>query len=172
MIIDLPYIHCYVRGKFVSDSPLDIECYIYSVTCIMGRPLLFNVHTEHGAIFGRLPIHAFTTIPELKSTYSLEELQPWSCIGHRAQVISHAYLKDYEVEVRTLDTVGTYMFTIDQFDGGYSEDPEQHKTFNVVELENGQLGAFPNNFLLLKDNHFTNTDMIKYQRQTKYWRTN
>ena len=47
---------------------------------------------------------------------------------------------------------GSYLFTIDSIgrdhsgiDLSFAETPEEHKSFNVIELYNGQLAAYPNN---------------------------
>ena len=50
------------------------------------------------------------------------------------------------------ELIGKYLFTIDNYhphrnepDFYFSELPDEHKSFNVVELDNGQFGAYPNN---------------------------
>jgi hypothetical protein len=73
---------------------------------------------------------------------------------------------------------GSYLLTIDQEGGGWAEDPEQHKTFNLGFYDSGQLFALPNNFAQFLDNHFVSKDIISgdsvpnYARQTTYWRNN
>lgn len=174
MIIDIPYIHLYIRKEFLDGESVGqyVEAYVFSATAIINRPLLFTVHTEDGAVFSRLPIHALTTKP-CSTEYTLEDLMPWGCVGNKVQAIQHAYLKDYKVKVIIQDKFvnGTYKFTIDQFDGGFSEDPEQHKTMNIIELDSGELCAMPNNKCLFKDTFFAEgQDTVpRYKRQTKYW---
>jgi len=173
MTIDIPFIHCLVDLSLLTDgdsTELE-ECYIFAVTCIAGRPPLFTVHTQSGAVFSRLPIHAFFSLNGPRHAHTLQELCPWTCIGNKAQAITHAYLKNYDGQLKDLGT-GRYLFTIDYFDGDYSEDPEQHKTHNIFELESGAFAAVPNNHVLFKDKHFTvdSADPPAYARQRTYWR--
>lgn len=166
--IDIPYIHCYVRGEFVSEQTEPIECYIFAATAILNRPLLFTCHTISGAVYSRLPVEAFIS---RKDAGKLDNLAPWGCIGNYMSVVEHQYLKDYEVTVPNLNTSGRYLMTFDQFNGGFSEDPEQHKTMNFIELETGQYALMPNNYCIFNDSHFTRDDDIKYKRQISYWRS-
>lgn len=171
MLIDIPMIHAFVRSEYTTsgqDKDLE-ECYIFAATCIPSRPPLFTAHLRSGALYSRLPLEAFTTSESIL-TKPTPELCPWTSIGHKAQAIKHQYLKDYDVELFKLNLKGRYLFTIDYFDGNYSEDPEQHKTHNIIELDDGRLAAMPNNFCIFNDNHFQKKDKLKpYSRQQKYW---
>jgi hypothetical protein len=53
---------------------------------------------------------------------------------------------------------GNYLFTVDHsapdlniIDTSYAEDPEDHKSFNFIQLDNGQYAAQPNNRCLFLD---------------------
>jgi hypothetical protein len=53
---------------------------------------------------------------------------------------------------------GNYLFTVDNaspdlntLDTSYSEWPEDHKSFNFIELDNGQYAAQPNNRCMFLD---------------------
>jgi hypothetical protein len=176
--INTPYVHCKVSRYFLTDKKADIndleECYIFAVTCINNRPPLFTCHTQKGAIFSRLPLHAFRSLsykPNYELHYDLSDLCPWTVVGNSASVIQYEYLKNYEVKALKLNEMGKYQFTIDYFNGGLSEDPEQHKTHNIIELDNGYFAAVPNNYMLAKDEHFTfDNSPIDYSRQTEFWR--
>ncbi|MCA2654529.1 hypothetical protein [Microcystis sp. M061S2] len=170
MIIDVPRIKLLVDRSFLGPKLKGYEnAYLYSVTGIINRPLLFNVHLESGALFSRLPIHALFTKPAPKPP-PLNILMPWGVIGNKIQCIEHEYLKNYEV-LTSLGT-GRYLFTIDQFDGGFSEDPEQHKTMNIIAIDDGWLAALPNNMCRFLDRHFTNHELpTAYERQSAYWTT-
>lgn len=170
MIIDLPeFIHCEVNLEFISNIEGWEECYIFAVTCIPSRPPLFTIHTVNGAVFSRLPIWAFRH-KEVKSSFN-EESCPWSCIGNKVFAIKHAYLKDYTVET-TLGN-GRYLMTLDYTEGNYSEDPEQHKTHNVIALDSGHFVAMPNNYCRFIDDHFIDKkgSIDHYRRQTRYYTT-
>ena len=53
---------------------------------------------------------------------------------------------------------GEYMFTIDSchsesssLDTGFSQEDPEHKSFNIIRLDNGQFAAQPNNRVIWKD---------------------
>jgi hypothetical protein len=57
---------------------------------------------------------------------------------------------------------GTYVATIDNYhadintiDYSTSETPAEHKSHNLLELENGQFGLYPNNRMRIYDNSLT-----------------
>lgn len=176
MLIDIPYIHCFVAARFIlEDKHLDpVACYIYSATAIKNRPLLFNIHTIHGALYSRLPIHAFSFRKSVENPLPKEEVDPWGVIGDKFQVIEHAYLKGYQPTLLKHPQINSvYRMSFDWHQGGFSEDPQQSKTMHLLELGNGQLGLFPNNELLFRDNHFTSEDpMPKYKRNNTYYLAN
>lgn len=171
MILDIPRFKCWVQQAYLSNNEQNgfVEGYCIAVTLIENRPLLFTVHTIGGAIYSRLPIYAVNHEPMLAE----HPLRPdtWGAISSNGQVIAHQYLKDYRTVV-TIDGEkfeGIYKFTIDYFDGGFAEDPEQHKTSNIIFLENGKIAAVPNNQCLFLDSHFTGPDDTKYKRNTTYF---
>lgn len=148
------------------------EAYAYSVTGIRNRPLFFNVHTEDGALYSRLPVWALVhDIPTF--WFIAPRIDPWGVIGDKFNVIEHQYLRSYEPKIPKLETTGRYLFSLDWTHGGFSEDPEQHKTLHLIAISNGQLGLFPNNELLFKDSHFTTNDpMPRYKRNTNWYQPN
>ncbi len=61
---------------------------------------------------------------------------------------------------------GTYLFTIDNYhahrnepDFYFAESPDEHKSHNIIELENGQIGAFPNNRCRMTDPSLSNHNL-------------
>jgi len=104
-----------------------------------------------------------------KALFINNPLDMWGAISSQAQAVKHKYLKDYEVYVNFTDKVvkGTYQFTIDYFEDGFSEDPEQHKTSNIIFLDSGYICAVPNNYCLFKDKHFTKPIEEKSQIENK-----
>lgn len=168
MILDTPFIRCRVLKQYLTNNEKNgfEYCYIFAVTCIAGRPPLFTCHTENGAVYSRLPLEAFFT----HTPNPDPALCPWSCVGHKAQIITHEYLKDYDVKLLKNNKIGRYLFTIDYEQGNYSEDPTQHKTHNIIELESGQFAAMPNNYCQFIDEHFINKNaaLNHYRRQETY----
>jgi hypothetical protein len=182
MILDIPRFKCLVRSEFLSDGKETgyIEAYCFAITLIESRPLLFTVHTEHGAIYSRLPIYAIEQRlfynPQMGKYFKEEDdkakLDPWGAISSKAQVIKHQYLKDYEVQtIGGVKALGVYWCTIDYFGEDFSQDPEQHKTTNIIMLYDGHIAAMPNNYCLFKDRHFTSKEKsnFPYQRNEIYY---
>jgi len=51
--------------------------------------------------------------------------------------------------------LGQYACTVDWYDNGYSDTPDQHKCAHLIALANGQWAAMPNNRLRWYDASFT-----------------
>lgn len=174
-----PAIRLYVRNKYLGLTDNDItEAYLLSVTSVANRPLMFTVHLETGALWSRLPITALYMNRYLKhetvpTEMSLELAQPFTCLDGSIQVIAHPHLKNYEIIAKMNNEVSTghYLFTVDVVGDGLAEDPVQFKTHNICVLNNGNLIAYPNNYLLFKDGYFTEklTEMPAYKRQDVYY---
>ena len=59
-------------------------------------------------------------------------------------------------------TTGTYICTLDNYhqdvdaiDYSTSENPPEHKSHNLIELDNGQFALYPNNRMRIYDNSLT-----------------
>lgn len=149
------------------------EGYIFGACAMKSRPLLFHVHLKSGAKFIRLPINAFCT----KKDAPLEvigDLELWDCLASEVSCHQYNYFKNYEVLVKLKSGThwGRYLLTFDfPPSGGLEETPDQHKDFNLIELENGNLALQPNNTLLWVDEHFTGkpTGVPSYKAMQKYW---
>lgn len=152
---NLPTIRIQVKNSFLMPDAKGYQRgYLVAVTNVPSRPLLFTVHLDSGALYSRLPIDALVCDrfnPNLLPLFpfSLTELQPYSCLEGSIQVISYNFLKDSDAVARIAgkDVKGRYLFTVDVLGEGLSEDPEQFKTFNIINLENNQLAALPNNMV-------------------------
>lgn len=174
MLINIPRFKCFVEKEFLTAGAESgrIEAYCFAVTLLESRPLLFTVHTIEGALFSRLPIWSLSHRAYPEEVLSREKLDPWGAISGNGHAVAYDYLKDYHtvVTVEGKQAEGRYAFTIDYFSGGFSEDPEQHKTSNIIFLEGGQICAVPNNFCLFPDSHFTRKEVTTgYKRSSNYY---
>ena len=150
-----------------------IEAYLIGARCLAGRPILFTVHLENGAVYSGLPIEAiYGENSTEQGKHVTQDLQPWSCLESPAQYILYTHLKDYEVFCTTLQKSGRYIGTIDYHGEGLAQDPEQHKSHNLILPNDGQLMAMPNNYCIFNDKYFTKEMDIKLKRNSVYWRTN
>lgn len=181
-VTNLPTIKVQVNRNYLNKELYGWEsAYLVAAHCRNGRPILFTVHLESGALYSGLPIEAvmcdryegnesFSYDPTLMIT---ETLQPFSCLEGPVQAITYEHLKGCAGQFKIGDTTmpGHYLFTIDYAGSGLAEDPEQYKTHNIIQLDNYHLAALPNNHCLFQDNFFTVNDKgwPRYARNTKYW---
>ena len=161
---NIPIQFAYLDKSFINNAEagsineyLPVE--IFSITSIPRRCLMFNVMSEYGAQFTRVPIHYLKNNLESKSVYQLDWLQLWDSFSYYFNVIKLEYLKNSNAYIILKDKskiVGKYCFTIDWCNGeeynlGYSELQGGHKLAHVFWGENGQMFAQPSNRCLFRD---------------------
>lgn len=191
MTLSTPPLKVRVLTRFMSNSaalarhpelPQLVDGYLVAVTAQAGRPLLFTVLLENGALFSGLPISALycekygAEISPFPQGLSVVEAQPWSCLEGPAQIVEYELLLDSQVWVRTPRFENRncfYLFTIDYHGEGLAQDPEQAKSHNVLVSDQGQLLAMPNNYCLFRNEWFTGgQDAFPtwLRRQSAYYR--
>lgn len=168
LIDNVPPVKVWVRKEYLYDLRTGHGEYVLgywvSVKSLPGRAFYFETYLpEYGAMFDKLPISAFLAWdpdhphepkkpdPDL----DLENLQFWNCFSHDVVTLEKnlTYTMRWECRTKTFGTIaGDYLFTIDSFNGdrsrtdlSFSETPDEHKSFNIIELQNGQFAAYPNN---------------------------
>jgi len=169
LVANLPPIHCFVRKEFLYDDQKghgEYEpCIWITIKSIRGQAFRIEAYLpNYGALYDKLPLHAFVSRTEnLDSTkfLPLDVLQIWDCFSYDIAVIQKAFLRNLSCKFYAKDKQfyqGNYMFTVDNaspdlniLDTGYSEWPEDHKSFNFIELDNGQYAAQPNNRCIFLD---------------------
>jgi hypothetical protein len=144
-------------GKYLGDGEWEKGHWV-SVKSIPSRALLFETFIDNfGAVYDKLPIHAFRwrkPQPNDK-VFPLDFLQLWDCLSYNISVIEKRALRGVKTYTTMKDQSiieGEYLFTIDtthsdpsEIDCGWSESPNEHKSYNISKLENGQICAQPNN---------------------------
>lgn len=174
-ICNVPAISVFVSEKFLGSGDGFEKAYLVAATSIPSRPLFFAVHLESGALWQRVPVsEIFCTrfTEKMVPLFVCEDLQPYSCLEGQIACISYQHLAHYEVKAKIKDewVLGNYLFTIDVMGQGLAEDPEQHKTHNIIALKSGQLAALPNNYLLFQDDYFTEEKKnLGYKRNSKFY---
>jgi hypothetical protein len=164
-----PYLKAWIAPDYIGTQE-PVECYVFMVTALNNRPLLFTVHTEHGAVYSRLPVDALTPRPGTRPVSEVVEGQPWSTVGTDIECFQVPYLKDYTVKDLNTGELGTYCFSIDAVGGAFSEDPEQHKLMHLCSFElTNTFRILPNNMLGFIDEHFATKPPVRYARNTRYW---
>jgi hypothetical protein len=182
LVANVPPVRVWVRREYLRDLRDGFGEYTlgYWVTCksLTGRALYFETYlTEYGALFDKLPLSAFLAwdsdsphepkppTPDLELT----DLQFWNGFDTGLTVIEKNLIYNMEFQVMTRSAgvmKGEYLFTIDNYhphrnepDFYFAETPDEHKSHNIVALENGQIGAYPNNRCRMVDPSLTNHDL-------------
>ena len=157
---NLPPIELYVKKEYLYDLEKGhgelVEGLWVSVKSIQGRALYFETYLpEYGAVYDKLPLSAFVWKKDFEGELPLEELELWDCFSYYISVIQKDPLIGLPCEYQSKDKnfyKGNYYFTIDSchadpniLNTGYSELQQEHKSFNIIKLNNGQFAAQPNN---------------------------
>jgi hypothetical protein len=132
-----------------------LPCMIHGLRVVRGRSLEMQcVLTDYGAGAGFLaPIEAYCWREPDMARVKGEEIdmtyvQPWDCFSDTFGV--HAF--EFHERMRALilpgRVRGRYRCTIDFIGSSLAELSEQHKHLHLFDMEDGSLGAFPNNRVL------------------------
>lgn len=176
LVHNLPPVHVWVRKEYLYDHERghgELTPGIWtSVKSVPGKALYFEtLLTEYGALYDKLPISAFVSredSPALNGSddLSLDTLQLWDCFDYNLTVIEKPLLSRcaFYGKDRSMHS-GKYIFTIDNchsehstLDTNFSEYDPEHKSFNIIALDNGQFAAQPNNRVIWSDNSLIPTE--------------
>lgn len=160
-ICPLPPVKVLVRAEYLYDFERghneQVQGVWVSCKSLRGEALRFETYLpEYGALFDKLPISAF--LHEEKKQLGelpLDVLQIWDAMSYDITLVEKPLLKGLRAEFFGKDKQrhsGEYMFTLDNAhtdprvpDYTFSETPDEHKSFNVLKLDNGQFALQPNN---------------------------
>ena len=161
LLVNLPAYKVWVRKEYLRDLQDGhgefVEGVWVSAKSIPGRAFYFETYLpEYGAMFDKLPISAFVARPETpEPDLDLPNLQFWNCMDYGITNICKQFIASMSWEVRTRhfgNMTGSYICTLDNYHGdcdtidyATSEIPDEHKSFNLLELDNGQFALYPNN---------------------------
>jgi hypothetical protein len=188
LIANLPPVQCYIKKEFLYDFNSghgEFEpCYWVSIKSIKGRALYFeSLLTNYGALYDKLPLSAYVWKTDIQNDeqFNLDYLEIWDGLSYNIEVIEKSLLSGLRCKVllknKTLYN-GHYMFTIDschsnpnELNVTLSETPNEHKSFNIIKLDNGQFAAQPNNRVLFFDQSLTpkGVTIPDFKVSTKYF---
>jgi hypothetical protein len=142
---NIPPIYCQVRKEYLYDLKEhhgeSEDCVVFGVASITGKALLFHIMLPNGAVFYRLPISAFFK-----------------------KHISRSEVPDMSVDSLQLWNCFSYYNT------EHSEIPQEHKCAHIIELENGNYAAQPNNRIIWHVNSYTTkNNWPDYKVQNTVW---
>jgi hypothetical protein len=172
LVSNLPPIQCYIKKEYLYDLEKGFgefePCVWVSVKSIKGRALYIeSLISNYGALFDKLPISAYVWRTDIKEEEQLplDFLEIWDSFSYNISVIEKSTLKGLQCKVFMKDKKmydGEYMFTIDschsdpnELNVSLSQTPNEHKSFNIIKLDNGQFAAQPNNRVLFYDQSLT-----------------
>jgi len=161
-ITNLPRIRCFIRKEFLYDFKKGFgeyePCIWVSIKSMSRRAFFIESYLpNYGALYDKLPISAYVSRTEdlnIEKFLPLDYLQIWDCLSYDIAVLKKSFLSNLSGKFYAKDKQwyhGNYMFTVDNsasdeyLDVGDSQNPEDHKSYNFLELENGQYAAQPNN---------------------------
>jgi hypothetical protein len=169
LIANLPPVHCFVRREFLYNFESGVDeyepCIWVSIKSLRSQAFRIEAYLpRYGALYDKLPLHAFVSRNnnlDSSSFLELDTLQIWDCFSYDFTIIQKAFLRNLSCKFYAKDKnfyQGNYLFTVDHsspdlniIDTSYSEWPEDHKSFNFIELDNGQYAAQPNNRCIFLD---------------------
>jgi len=163
IVANLPPVKCFVRKEFLYDFEKGhgelVPCWWISIKSLRGQAFRIEAYlNEYGALYDKLPLHAFCW-KKITEEMPLDQLQLWDCLSYDITVIKKAQLQSQKCKFKTKAgdwRYGEYLFTVDSahpdfniLDTGFSEDIEDHKSYNFIKCDNGQFAAQPNNRMLI-----------------------
>jgi hypothetical protein len=177
LLCNIPSIDVWVRKEYLRnhiDGHGEFVRGVWAVAkSIQYRAFYFETYLpDYGAMYDKLPISAFVAQPATPTPdLPLHELQFWNAMDYGVVAVRKSFLREMDVEVFTRQhgvLRGRYLFTLDNYhpdadtvDSGVSENPPEHKSHNVIALENGQFVAYPNNRLRFIDTSLTPEQLLR-----------
>ena len=165
LVASLPPLKCFVRREFLYNFEKghgEYEPAIWvSIKALRGQ--VFRIESllpNYGALYDKLPIHAYVWHTDNPGLLPIDTLQLWDCMGYRFTIVEKIGLRNLGVKFMAKDKTwvfGQYLFTVDfcadgqDLDTGFTEQAEEHKSFNFIRLDNGQFACQPNNRCLWYD---------------------
>jgi len=151
---------CYVRlshfTKNEEDQNTYHRAYAFAIQSVAGKILTFHIMTDYGMLRSRVPVsEIFLEIP--KDDIPPDYKQLWDCFSENVSVITYDYLYDKRCQVILKDKKlvwATYLFTIDWYRNGYSDEPSDYKCGHILVADDGYLLCQPNNRIYWKDSNW------------------
>ena len=151
--VDIPHFYCYVKSEYLynmeSHKGEVTPCLVFGADSVFGRALGFDILTDFGGMFARLPISALVHKPEAPDL-PLDHLQLWNNFSYHVEAHEYSTIRGLNCEVILKDRNwyrGRYCFTFSWYGNPYAEDPGEggFKRAHLVALENGCYTLQPNN---------------------------
>lgn len=153
-----------VRASWFTKNPSDAKefhpAYLFGIQSCTGKCLTFHVMTDYGMLRSRVPISEVFAKPTEKDVpYHFKQL--WDCFSENVAVTEYEYLQDKRCEVVLRDgskVWASYLFTVDWYANGYSDEPSDYKCGHVLAADDGYLLCQPNNRIYWRDQNWITRD--------------
>lgn len=178
---DVPAVQCFLRKEFLynleSRHGETVPCAIIGLASLPGRAIGFHCLTNNGAMIWRLPINAFCHKPNAPKQ-DLGILELWDCFSEEVSVHAFSEIREMRVRVHLKDAKwydGTYLFTVDWCGSSGADNPGDwgHKCAHIIQLDNGNYCAQPNNRIQWRDQAFVSEPFKTkpdYKTNTHIWK--
>jgi len=147
LLSDTPLCQVLIRSEFFYDQKTHhgefTPSIVFGFRAEPARVPMFQIMTEHGAQWARVPIHMIVSKP--CDPLPIEQCCWWDSYGYDFSIHSFAALKNHSVTALGRDGIirrGNYLFTIDWMRSGWSEISDQHKNHHIIALETGPWIAY------------------------------
>lgn len=160
-VCPLPPTKVFIKAEYLYDHKAHhgelIEGVWCSLKAIRGEAFRFETYLpQFAALYDKLPISAFVWHDALEDDQlPLDVLQIWDAMSYYVTVIHKPLLAGLRAEFFGKDKRkhrGDYLWTLDCCnpdpripDFTWSESADEHKSFNLIRLDNGQFALQPNN---------------------------
>lgn len=156
---------CWVRLSHFTKNDADQNtyhrAYAFAIQSVAGKILTFHVMTDYGMLRSRVPIsEIFLEQPSKDILPDFKQL--WDCFSENVSVITYDYLYEKRCQVVLKDKTliwASYLFTVDWFRNGYSDEPSDYKCGHILVADDGYLLCQPNNRIFWKDSNWITKPM-------------
>lgn len=163
---------CFVRlshfTKNKEDENTYHKAYAFAVQSVAGKILTFHIMTDYGMMRSRVPISEIFLERENNKDIPADFKQLWDCFSENISVITYDYLYEKRCQVVLKDKSfvwATYLFTVDWYRNGYSDEPSDYKCGHILVADDGYLMCQPNNRIYWKDSNWVTKEFPEELRK-------
>ncbi len=173
----IPPVKVQVRKEFVTGGKENglVPALWIGVSSRLGFSLGCHVLMDTGAMYIHLPIHALLMHPLTSEQHEHEHLEYWDQQACDISISTFPILGRCCARLRGgKESPGGYLFTVDASavshpDFGMSKIPDEHKWKHIIQLDNGQIAALPNNAIRWLDTAWVTKPLERLSVQEQHW---